>query len=107
MALPRDIEIELAMARDAGLDGNDGKARVCARRAVAKAYAYSSLSGLNDGLLSSIQCLKIISESIDMTEEIHGAATRLMTSVAAHTGGSISDAPVEDALIIITALLRK
>ena len=45
---PQEIESELRQAREALADGNDGKARVCARRAVGKAFASSKYSfGIN------------------------------------------------------------
>ncbi len=43
--LPTEIESELRQAQAALAEGNDGKARACARRAVGKAFSLSKYSG--------------------------------------------------------------
>ncbi len=106
MVLPQEIEDELVMARDAARDGNLGKSRVCARRAVRKAFGGSGIARTYGESLSSIQCLKIISESAVMPDDVRKAAIRLLTSVAS-VGGAISAAPVDDAILVIEALLGR
>ena len=107
MVLPREIEAELDMARGAERDGNSGKSRVCARRAVGKAFTASGCVETNGESLSSIQCLRIVSESAGMTEDVRLAATRLMASVSSGRGVNVSVAPVDDALLVINALLGR
>ncbi len=106
MALPVAIEAELELARIAAEDGNEGKARVCARRAVGKAFSLSPLGKREvNSSLSTIQCLGIISKEDGISEEARISALRLMKSVTENRGASASRTPVEDALLIINALL--
>ena len=107
MVLQEEIEAELGMAREAERDGNRGKARVCARRAAAKAFNASGYTGTNGESLSSIQCLKMVAESTGMPDDVRRAATRLMTSVSSGREANVSAATVDDALLVISALLER
>ena len=107
MGLPAEIEGELSLARDAEREGNDGKARVCARRAVGKAFALSRYPSQPAPAFSTTQILKTISADVTFSEEIREAAGRLAASVAENHGASVSTQPVQDALMIITVLIRK
>ncbi len=62
--LPTEIESELRQAQAALAEGNDGKARVCARRAVGKAFSLSKYSGSDvcRSALSATESLKVIIE---------------------------------------------
>ncbi len=107
MDLPGEIASELEQARKAEAEGNDGKARVCARRAVGRAFMLSNYSAGFPPSFSATQSLKAVIELKDLPEAVRGAATRLSTSVAENSGLSISMKPVEDAVIIIHQLLGK
>lgn len=107
MDLPEGIEVELSRARLAEKEGNDGKARVCARRAVGKASAISGYQGQPAPALSTTQVLNIISSDGTLAEGVREAAERLAASVAQDHGLSVSDHPVEDALVIISGLFEK
>lgn len=106
MDLPREIETELEQARRAREEGNDGKARVCARRAVGKAFMSSQYSGEINRSLSATQCLRMISENEGMPAPVREAAVRLSTGVAERTGAPVSTQPLEDALVIIARLFE-
>lgn len=105
MELPVEVAAELAHSVDAADEGNLGKARVCARRAVGKAFMISSYSTGFPSPLSAAQCLKALTEMKDLPEEVRAAARRLATGVAEKGDVSISVKPVEDATAIITQLL--
>lgn len=107
MELPAEIEAELSQARDAEKEGNEGKARVCARRAVGKAFALSHYPSRPALSLSTTQILKIISADEKLSEPTREAARRLAASVAENGGASVSARPVQDALLIITGLIQK
>lgn len=106
MDLPEEVEGELARGRAAAADGNDGKARVCARRAVGVAFRKSRYSSQGALAQSTTQILKAISGSDAFDSEVRGAAARLSAGVAESEGASVSKQPVEDALAIIDALLE-
>lgn len=105
MELPREIEDELRGAREAEVEGNQGKSRVCARRAVGKAFVLSKLFPRTSPYISATQCLREISNSANLPSEMRAAATRLAASVAYDGGKSVSTTPIEDALLVIAKLL--
>jgi ABC-type lipopolysaccharide export system ATPase subunit len=100
MEMQEDIANELRQAQLALSEGNIGKARVCARRAVGIAYRLSKHSGLNQ--ISANECLKRIVNISEFPLEVRNAARRLAASVRE---GTVSDKPVEDALTIIKELI--
>ncbi len=105
--LPPEISAELDLAMKAEAEGNDGKARVCARRAVGKAFALSTYSTGYPAVLSATQILKILAELCDLPEDVRGAAQRLVMGVAEKGESSISLTPIADADLIIRRLLAK
>ncbi len=107
MDLPGEIASELEQAQKAEAEGNDGKARVCARRAVGRAFMLSTYSTGFPPSFSATQSLKAVIELNDVPEAVRAAATRLSTGVAGNKGLSISVNPVEDAVVIINQLLGK
>lgn len=107
MELPEEIEAELSRAREAEKEGNDGKARVCARRAVGKAFTLSRYPAEPAPALSTTQILNIISADGTLAEGVREAAGRLATSIAENKGLSVSAHPVRDALIIISGLFGR
>lgn len=106
MDLPHEIEAELTLARTAADDGNDGKARVCARRAVGRAFQRSPYSSELTSTQSAIQILRAISMSDVFPADVRKASARLSASVAENDGLLVSTRPVEDALVLITYLLN-
>lgn len=107
MGLPEEIEAELSQAREAEKEGNDGKSRVCARRAVGKAFTLSRCRPQTAPALSATQILRTISADPTFPKTLCEAARRLSTSVARDGGSSVSTQPVHDALLIISWLLEK
>ena len=107
MGLPAEIEAELSLAREAEKEGNHGKARVCARRAVGKAYTLSRSPSVPAPAFSTTQILKIISADVTLSEAIRVSAERLAASVAVDRGAFVSTQPVQDALLIISALIKE
>jgi|AFSR01.1.fsa_nt_gi HEPN domain-containing protein len=93
---------ELETARAALREGNEGKARVCARRAVGwfvqalaqvSAYRYGSHIGEN---------LRRISQDEQLPEEVRAAAARLQGGARAQLSGELySLYPLRDAGIIL------
>ncbi len=106
MALPKEVELELDRARSAETEGNEGKARVCARRAVGRAFVLSSYSTEISASFNTVQTLKGIAALEVAPPHVRDAARRLSTGVAESNGLSVSMRPIEDALIVISWLLR-
>jgi len=102
MVLPEEVENELSSAQEALSDGNIGKARVCARRAVGNAFRLSKHFTEFRKVLSAIEIVKLVGSSETFSLEVRKAALRLSASV---TEGKISEHPVKDALVIIEGLL--
>ncbi len=103
--LPADILAELRDAIQAESLGNDGKARVCARRAVGKAFALTKYFGRSGRPVSATESLKIILDLDETSLAARDAARRLSTSVTEAKNSQISTKTVDDALIIIRELL--
>ena len=99
------IEQELAAAKVALQDSNDGKARVCARRAVARATE-AWLAGLpfprwrGDAMTH----LRHIQQDTSFPLPIRKAAERLSTPVTRQLTAPFTTDPVTDARLIITHL---
>jgi hypothetical protein len=97
-----DIEAELARARKAREAGNEGQARVCARRAAGIAlrewYKRRAGSGWGGDALKQLQRLR---EDPLVPEEVHTAARRLTTKVNLDHKLPFADDPIEDARRII------
>ena len=105
MTPPTVIEQELAAAQAAQQDGNDGKARVCARRAVALATDLW-LARLPMPLLrgDAMAQLREIQQNASFPLPIRQAAERLSTPVTnQHTDPFTTD-PIADARLIIAYL---
>lgn len=105
MDLPEEIASELSEGQRALEDGNDGKARVCGRRAVVKAFVRSAHSKDSGPAVDSVRCLKLIASDEGIPEEARSAAVRLSTSVRDRENQPFSTDPLKDAALIIKALL--
>ena len=99
------IEQELGAADAAQHDGNDGKARVCARRAVARvteAWIAPLPSPPWHG--DTMALLRHIQQDTSFPLPIRQAAERLSTSVTRQRAAPFTTDPVADARLIIAHL---
>jgi len=107
MSWKDDIERELALARGAVREGNHGKARTCARRAVG--IAATALQTHNDAYRLGpdfIRQIRTIAHDDRFSEEARGAADRLGARLSENFT-SPSGAPVDDATLLVDEILRK
>lgn len=91
---------EMTMAKNAITEMNDGKARVCARRAVILALQNNAA---NDNIQwNSRMALVHLTQSNKYPAEVASAAKRLQGGLRAQLLGEVySENPIEDAEIII------
>jgi hypothetical protein len=100
------IEQELAAAEAASKIGNDGKARVCARRAVAvAAEAWLTRHSVQAGCMDAMAHLRRIQEDQSVPVSIRHAAERLTTTVTRRDFAPFTSDPLGDARIIIAYLM--
>ena len=99
------IEQELAAAQAAQQNGNHGKARVCARRAVALAteswlarLPYPPWHG------DAMEHLRRIHQDASLPLPIRQAAERLSTTVSRRDAAPFSTDPIGDARVIVEYL---
>jgi hypothetical protein len=99
------IEQELAAAEAARKDGNEGKARVCARRAVAL-VTEAWLAGLPNTLWrgDAMEHLRQIQRHGSLPVSVREAAERLTTGVPRRQAAPFTTDPLADARIIIEYL---
>ena len=99
------IEQELAAAQVAQQDGNHGKARVCARRAVALATE-GWLARLPDPPWQgdAMEHLRHIQQDASLPLPIRQAAERLSTPVTRQHTAPFTTDPIADAKLIIAYL---
>ncbi len=105
MIQPSLIDQELATAEEAMKNGNDGRARVCARRAVALAdeawlaqHAPQAFRG------DALAHLRRIQGDSSLPSDVREAAERLSTAVTRKDSAPFSTDPIGDARIIIAYL---
>jgi hypothetical protein len=99
------IEQELAAAEAARQDSNDGKARVCARRAVALATeAWLAWLPLPRWRGDAMEHLRQIQQDASFPLPIRQAAERLSTPVTRQHEAPFTTDPVADARLIIAHL---
>ncbi|HMZ55830.1 MAG TPA: hypothetical protein PKV55_06900 [Nitrospira sp.] len=96
------IDRELSAARLAWEQGQDGKARVCARRAVAAADR-AWLSAAGDPLWQgdALAHLRRIQQQQAFPNQVRQAAERLTTAVTRRHDAPFTSDPVSDAALII------
>lgn len=105
MTLAAMIEQELEAARAAQQKGNDGKARVCARRAVARATeAWIARHPFPRWHGDAMAHLRHIHQEASFPLPIRQAAERLSTSVTRQYTTPFTMDPVADAKLIIAYL---
>lgn len=102
MTRPDLIEQELAAAEAALKIGNDGKARVCARRAVAlAAEAWLARHSVQAGRTDAMAHLRRVQRDDSFPSSIRQAAERLTTTVTRRDSAPFTSDPIGDARIII------
>jgi hypothetical protein len=100
------IEKEFALAAAAAASGNEGKTRVCARRAAGTALAwFASRHPRPSWRADAMNMLHGAREEKDFSDEVRHAASRLAAKVT--DGSSYSLRPIEDARIIVHAVIEK
>jgi HEPN domain-containing protein len=99
------IEQELAAAEAAWKDGNEGKARVCARRAVAL-VTEAWLAGLPHPLWrwDAMEHLRQIQRQVSLPLFVREAAERLSTTIPRRYAAPFTIDPLADARVIIQYL---
>ena len=105
MTPAEQIVQELVAAQAAQKDGNDGKARVCARRAVACATkAWLACLPVPRWQGDAMAHLKQIQQDVSFPLSLRQAAERLSTSVTRRHTASFTTDPVADAKLLIAHL---
>jgi hypothetical protein len=106
MTQPTLIEQELSMAEAAWKIGNEGKARVCARRAVALAND-AWLENRSDRPFrgDAMAHLSRIQQDLSLPPTVREAAERLSTTVTRKDSAPFTTDPIGDARIIIAYLI--
>jgi hypothetical protein len=105
MTQPALIEEELAAAEEALKIGNEGKARVCARRAVA--LADDVWLGKQSGQPfrgDAMAHLRRIQQDLSLPPTVREAAERLSTTVTRKDSAPFTTDPIGDARIITAYL---
>jgi HEPN domain-containing protein len=101
-----EIERELAMAEAALRDANEGKARVCARRAVGLAMQASLERCPRPGWRGdAMNQLRQIQQEKSFPLPIRQAAERLSTKITQRDTAPFTSNPIADARVIIAHLM--
>lgn len=99
------IEQELTKATKGLQNGNDGLARVCARRALALASQHwAEQRNLPTWKGDAMQLLRQIQEETTFPLPVRAAAQRLLTKVTEQTQLPMTTDPITDARIILDHL---
>jgi hypothetical protein len=102
------IEQELSAGEASLKVGNDGKARVCARRAVALASeAWLAGHSIQVGRMDAMAHLRRIQEDVSVALSIRQAAERLSTTVTQRDSAPFTTDPIGDARLIIAHLTTR
>ena len=106
MNQPELIEQELATSEQALKVGNEGKARVCARRAVGLADEVWLAKQSNRPFRGdALAHLRRIQQDLSLPLSIREAAVRLSTAVTQKDSAPFATDPIGDARIIIAYLI--
>lgn len=107
MDLADDIKQELSAAENAWESGNEGKARVCARRAVARADELQlTRKSCQPFRGDAMAHLRRIQQDDSLPLAVREAAERLKTAVTQKHCSTFSTDPIGDARIIIASLVE-
>jgi hypothetical protein len=100
------IEAELLGARVSRAEGNEGRARVCARRAAGLAIGtYFERNTGENPPQSAYRLLQWFSQRDEIPEDLLRSAQRLSVRVTPDFELPHQEDPIEDALLIITAIM--
>lgn len=100
------IEQELATARHAQTIGNDGMARVCARRAAGVAISFWLESNPRNGWgVDAMNQLRSLALDSATSQEVCDAAKRLTTKITEQFTSPFATDPINDAKTIINFLM--
>lgn len=106
LTLQRTIQRELEDANRARIDDNEGRARVCARRAAGWAVSFTrSLNEEREIESNAYDMLQWLAQHMDTPDAVRAAATRLTTRVSHEHTLPFPEDPLEDAGMIVEALL--
>lgn len=107
-ALPESIQSELNVGKDARAAGNEGRARVHARRAAGEAARmYRTVYFASGRHLNAFRHLQHIAVDINLPGDLRAAAARLTERVRPdHTLPHAED-PLDDARMLAAALLSR
>lgn len=76
------IQEELLLAKQSRIEGNEGRARVCARRAAgAAAQEYLLQAGIGERVENALESLRILKEEIDLPDRVEAAIDGLLQRV--------------------------
>lgn len=101
------IAKELATAREAQQSGNDGKSRVCSRRAAGQAIAwYVSKHPKPAWGSDALSQLKHLKDDPEFPRPCRDAAARLAAKISGQFTYRFSTDPLEDANIIIRTITQ-
>jgi hypothetical protein len=104
----QQIESEFEHARLALKSGNDGRARVCARRAAGIAIGvWLSRRDETGWPVDAINRLRFAREHSSLPDDVRGAAGRLTARVTPDFTSPFDADPVEDALILVRHFLHE
>ena len=102
-----NIDVELTRARKAMEEGNDGMARVCARRACGISISFWLENNPRKGYgESAMNQLRSIQSDDTVPKEVKDAAERLTTHVTNQSDSSFTDDPIADAKILTNHFLN-
>jgi hypothetical protein len=108
MNYPDDIQLELDRAAQAKQEQNDGKLRVCCRRAAGAAirlWVDAQDAPPAWGRSAIVQLRTLVTEET-LPASIRNAAARLSTTIAKDHTLPFEDDPIEDAEVIIRHFVR-
>ena len=101
------IQQEISTARESVDVGNDGKARVCARRAAGWAIQwFVSRNARPSWRTDAMSQLRHLQSDESFSSNVRDAASRLSTRISDRFEYSPSADPIEDAIIIINEITR-
>lgn len=99
--VPSEIDRELADARNARSSGNQGRARVCARRAAGAAIAWMQTRFPDFNGEDALQRLRSFSQNMAVPPGVAAAANRLSSRISQDFTYAASEDPIDDALAIV------
>lgn len=106
MSLPSEIQAEFDRAAQARIRGNEGRARVCARRAAGiAARRYLTRRGLTPRTSSAYDLLKIVADDAALSDAIRQPASHLILRVDEEFKLPLGIDLVEEARSLCEALL--